>query len=69
MKRNHKTLGQRPLSERDRNLIDRVAAALAAYYGTKVSEKYTEMAIKLLRNKPADPPWRGGNTDVSSLVG
>jgi hypothetical protein len=68
-KRSHRTLGQRPLSERENRLVERVASALAAYYGARVSAKYTEMALQLLRNRPADPPWRGDRADVESMVG
>jgi hypothetical protein len=69
MKRNHRTLGQRPLTERENRLVERVASALAAYYGARVSEKYEEMAFQLLRNRPADPPWRRDGADVDAMVG
>jgi hypothetical protein len=66
MRRSHETLGNTPLSQRDRLLIERVAAALAAYYGTKLSDKHRAMAQKLLRNKPVDATRQ---LDITSMVG
>jgi hypothetical protein len=72
VRRSHELIGNQPLSERDRLLIERFASALAAYYGkSRVFPKYRETALKMLRKRTAplsDEPWRP-DPQVESRIG
>jgi hypothetical protein len=67
MKRNFETIGDRPLDGRERRLVESVAAALAAYFGTRQTEKHTAMALELLKKKGV--VYHRPEPEIETLVG
>jgi hypothetical protein len=67
MKRSIKTIGDRPLDRRERRLVESVAAALAAYFGTRQTDKHTAMALELLKKKGV--VYHRPEPEIETLVG
>jgi hypothetical protein len=58
-----------PLDAREARLIEKVAEALAAYYGAQPDEKYRRMAFAMLSKRGVLNDTGKRQPDIDSLVG
>ena len=64
-----RSISDAPLDARESGLIEKVAEALATYYGEQPDEKYRRMAFSILSKRGVLLEASRRQPDIDSLVG